>query len=45
MGENSYPSSVFTLLSALETILHEEGYEVAHGRGLSAAQAVIAGSR
>ncbi|MBI4340087.1 MAG: alanine--glyoxylate aminotransferase family protein [Chloroflexi bacterium] len=43
MGENSYPSSVFTLLSALETILGEEGYEVAKGRSLAAAQEVLAG--
>ncbi len=42
MGENSYPSNVFTLLSALETVLQEEGYEVGHGRSLSAAQEVIA---
>ncbi len=42
MGENSYPANVFTLLSALEVVLHEEGYEVAHGRGLAAAQEVLA---
>ncbi|MBI4201551.1 MAG: alanine--glyoxylate aminotransferase family protein [Chloroflexi bacterium] len=44
MGENSYPSTVFTLLSALETILTGEGYEVAPGVALAAAQQVIAGA-
>ncbi|MBI2171643.1 MAG: alanine--glyoxylate aminotransferase family protein [Chloroflexi bacterium] len=44
MGENSYPSSLFTLLSALETILTGEGYEVAPGVALAAAQQVIAGA-
>ncbi|MBI4310779.1 MAG: alanine--glyoxylate aminotransferase family protein [Chloroflexi bacterium] len=43
MGENSYPTNVFHLLSALETILQEEGYEVAQGRSLAAAQKVLAG--
>ena len=42
MGENSRPACVFALLSALETILQEEGYEVAKGRSLAAAQEVLA---
>ncbi|MEE8443374.1 MAG: hypothetical protein V3S37_06445 [Dehalococcoidia bacterium] len=42
MGENSKPSSVFTVLSALEDILPAEGYEVARGEGVAAAQRALA---
>ncbi len=38
MGENSKPAAVLTLLSALEKILPQEGYEVAQGQGVSAAE-------
>ncbi|MEE3250458.1 MAG: alanine--glyoxylate aminotransferase family protein, partial [Chloroflexota bacterium] len=38
MGESARERNVFALLSALETILHKEGYEVAFGASLSAAQ-------
>ena len=43
MGENAKPSSVLTCLSALEEILAQEGYEVAHGEGVAAAQRALAG--
>lgn len=42
MGENAYPSTVLAFLSALERTLQGEGYEVARGRGVAAAQEVIA---
>ena len=42
MGESAREKNVFALLSALETILSKEGYEVAFGASLSAAQRVIA---
>ena len=38
MGENSKPAAVLTLLSALEKILPQEGYEVAQGQGVGAAE-------
>ena len=44
MGENSRPSSVLTFLSALEDVLPEEGYEVARGEGVAAAQRALAGT-
>jgi aspartate aminotransferase-like enzyme len=44
MGENSKPASVFTLLSALEKILPQEGYEVAQGQGLAAAEQALGNS-
>ena len=42
MGESARERNVFALLSALETILHKEGYEVAFGASLSAAQRAFA---
>ena len=42
MGESARERNVFALLSALETILSKEGYEVAFGASLSAAQRTIA---
>lgn len=42
MGESARERNVFALLSALETILSKEGYEVAFGASLSAAQRAIA---
>ena len=42
MGDSAREKNVFALLSALETILSKEGYEVAFGASLSAAQRVIA---
>ena len=42
MGESARERNVFALLSALETILHKEGYEVAFGSSLSAAQRAFA---
>ena len=42
MGESARERNVFALLSALETILSNEGYEVAFGASLSAAQRAIA---
>jgi alanine-glyoxylate transaminase/serine-glyoxylate transaminase/serine-pyruvate transaminase len=42
MGESARERNVFALLSALETLLHKEGYEVAFGSSLSAAQRAIA---
>lgn len=41
MGESARERNVFALLSALETLLHKEGYEVAFGSSLSAAQRAI----
>ena len=42
MGENAKPSNVLTLLSALEEILPQVGYEVAKGEGVAAAQRSLA---
>ena len=42
MGESARERNVFALLSALESILSKEGYEVAFGASLSAAQRAIA---
>ena len=42
MGESARERNVFAVLSALETILSKEGYEVAFGARLSAAQRAIA---
>ncbi|MBI4199008.1 MAG: alanine--glyoxylate aminotransferase family protein [Chloroflexi bacterium] len=42
MGENSRPSAVFSLLSALEQVLPREGFEVAKGESVAAAQRVLA---
>ena len=43
MGDSSRESNVLALLSALERILLEEGYEVALGSGLAGAQRSLAG--
>ena len=43
MGENAKASAVLTLLSALEEILPQEGYEVARGEGVAAAQRALTG--
>lgn len=42
MGESARERNVFALLSALETLLYKEGYEVAFGASLSAAQRAVA---
>ena len=42
MGESAREMNVFALLSALETILTKNGYEVAYGSSLAAAQRSIA---
>lgn len=42
MGESSKDSNVLIFLSALERILPTEGYEVAHGAGVAAAQRILA---
>ncbi len=42
MGESARERNVFAVLSALENILSKEGYEVAYGASLSAAQRAIA---
>ena len=42
MGESARERNVFAVLAALETILSKEGYEVAFGASLSAAQRAIA---
>ena len=42
MGESCREKNVFAVLSALESILAKEGYEVAFGASLSAAQRAIA---
>ena len=41
MGESARETNVFALLSALERILPEQGYEVAAGASLSAAQRAL----
>lgn len=43
MGESAREVNVFALLSALEMILSSQGYEVAYGASLSAAQRSLAG--
>ena len=42
MGESSKPEYVLALLSALERILPEMGYEVAAGAGVAAASGALA---
>ena len=42
MGESARESNVFAFLSALERILPEQGYEVAYGSSLAAAQQALA---
>ena len=42
MGGSAEESNVLGLLSALERILPEEGYEVAYGAGVAAAQQAFA---
>ena len=41
MGENATTSAVLSLLSALEEVLPQEGYEVARGQGVAAAQRAL----
>lgn len=41
MGESCVPANVFNLLSALERLLPEHGYEVARGAGVGAAAAQL----
>jgi len=43
MGESAREVNVFALLSALEMILSDQGYEVGYGTSLSAAQRSLAG--
>ena len=43
MGDSARETNVFALLSALETILSSNGYEVAYGSSLAAAQQALAG--
>ena len=42
MGDSCIETNVFAVLSALETILPHEGFEVANGASLAAAQRVLA---
>ena len=42
MGESARESNVFGFLSALERVLPDQGYEVAYGSSLSAAQQALA---
>ena len=42
MGTSSSESNVLLLLGALETLLHEEGFLTASGRGVAAAQHLLA---
>ena len=42
MGENATASSVLTILSALEDLLPENGYEIGRGEGVAAAQRALA---
>lgn len=42
MGDSARETNVFALLSALEIILSNQGYEVAHGSSLAAAQQALA---
>ena len=41
MGENATASNVLTLLSALEEVLPQAGYEVARGESVAAAQRAL----
>ena len=41
MADSCWPSSVFTCLSALEDALLQQGFEVARGEGLAAAQRAL----
>ena len=41
MGESAREANVFTLLSALETVLSSLGYEVAFGASLASAQKAL----
>ena len=43
MGDSARETNVFALLSALEIILSGQGYEVAYGASLAAAQKAISG--
>ncbi len=43
MGENSKPASVLAVLSAIEQLLDKEGYEVARGEGVAAAERALSG--
>ena len=43
MGENSKPASVLSVLSAIEQLLDKEGYEVARGEGVAAAERALSG--
>ncbi len=45
MGDSAREINVFALLSALETILSQNGYEVAYGASLAAAQRALAALR
>jgi aspartate aminotransferase-like enzyme len=42
MGDGAKESNVFAFLSALEMILPSQGYEVAYGSGMAAAQRSLA---
>ena len=42
MGESAREQNVFALLSALEVVLSRQGYEVAHGASMAAAQRALA---
>ena len=42
MGDSARETNVFALLSALEIILSNQGYEVAQGSSLAAAQQALA---
>jgi alanine-glyoxylate transaminase/serine-glyoxylate transaminase/serine-pyruvate transaminase len=42
MGQNATPSSVFACLSALESVLRCEGFEMSPGAGVAAAGRVLA---
>ena len=42
MGESAREQNVFALLSALEIVLSGQGYEVAHGASMAAAQRTLA---
>ena len=41
MGDSARETNVFTLLSALEMVLSNQGYELAHGHSLAAAQQAL----
>ena len=44
MGESSKPGNIFALLSALEKILPNLGYEIVQGSGVAGASAFLAKS-